>query len=132
MLFYDCTIEGEKVTLLLGGLTYERRIADTTYLKFQLSYLWSDIFCVYILTFGVINEMRGQGLGSFLLDTLEKEIQKDAQMKYIYLDVVDYNDQGVKCYEKNGYLRIDHREEHYSIFDRMYDSEVYIKYLNGS
>lgn len=38
----------------------------------------------------------------------------------------------MKCYEKNGYIHIDHREDHYEILSNMYDSEVYIKYINGS
>lgn len=42
-----------------------------TYMKFSFSYLWNDTFAAYILTIGVINEMRGLGLATFLLNQLE-------------------------------------------------------------
>lgn len=127
---YDAIISKQKHTLILGCITYEYRQADYEILRFSLSDFFSDKLSVYILTFGVINEVRKKGIGTKLLKTLISEVSKDYNVKYVYLDVVEYNDQGIRCYENNGFLRVFTKREHYDIFDKQYDAHVYCYYTN--
>lgn len=127
---YDASIKGQKHTLILGCITYEYREVDYDILKFSLTDLFSEKRCVYILTFGVINEVRKKGIGSKLLKRVITETSKDYSVKYIYLDVVEYNDQGIRCYENNGFVRAYTKNNHYNIFDKEYNAHVYCYFTN--
>jgi ribosomal protein S18 acetylase RimI-like enzyme len=43
------------------------------------------------MTLGVIDEFRGKGIASKLLDKILEEASQDSRVKYINLHVVSYN-----------------------------------------
>lgn len=129
---YDGMIKGQKQTLVLGCATYEMRETSGELMRLNLKNLCKETRSLYILTIGVINEVRSKGIGTALLKNLMLEAETDEDVKYIYLDVVAYNDQGIRCYERNGFHRIGTKTDHYDLFGKWYDAYVYIYYVNGA
>ena len=85
----------------------------------------------YIMTLGVLDECRKLGIGSLLLERTYKEIAYNFnECEIIYLHVVDYNQAAIKFYQKKNdfkYLKVE--KNHYEIFDKEYDAEIYFKIL---
>ena len=127
---YDFTYEGDTYPLILGCLTYDYKFLDNDIARFSFSDLCGNKYGIYILTFGVINEVRSKGIGTALLAKIFEIAESDQTIKYIYLDVIAYNDQGIKCYERNGFIKIDRKKNHYKLFGERYDAIVYCRYVN--
>ena len=117
-------------SVILGCITYEYKCLDYDIARFSFSDLCVDKSGIYILTFGVINEARKLGVGTVLINKLVELAKEDYETKYVYLDVVSYNDLGIKCYERNGFVRLYKKEKYYSIFGSKYDAIVYSRYIN--
>jgi len=128
---YNFVHDDEVYPLVLGCLVYEYRFMDHDLAQFSFSDLCGDAYGIYILTFGVINELRSQGLGTILLNKVCDLARGDITIKYVYLDVVAYNNPGVRCYEKNGFVQVFSKRKHYNLFDERYDALVYCWYING-
>jgi len=128
---YDIEYKKQKMSVILGCITYEQKEANYDFVKFSLSDLYSDKLCLYILTFGVINEVRNKGIGSALIKRLIQTAKENNQIKCLSLDVVHYNDQAVGCYKKNGFVYVMRQKNYYDIFGKEYDALVYCYYLNG-
>ena len=129
---YDVQYKNKKINIILGLLTYEYKNLDYSHVRFSFSDLCHDKSCLYILTFGVINEVRNKGIASCLIRELLKIAKKDPLIKYISLDVVWYNEQARRCYEKNGFIFLETQKNYYEIFGKEYDACVYCYYLNGA
>ncbi len=128
---YNFVYDDEVYPLILGCLVYEYRFLDHDLARFSFSDLCGDSYGIYILTFGIINEVRSQGLGSILLNKIFDLAKSDITIKYVYLDVVAYNNPGVRCYEKNGFIKLFSKRKHYNLFGEKYDALVYCWYTNG-
>jgi len=128
---YDFTYDDEVYPLILGCIVYEYRFLDHDLTQFSFSDLCGDSYGIYILTFGVINELRSQGLGSILLNKVLNLAKSDKTIKYVYLDVIAYNNPGVRCYERNGFVKVYCKRKHYKLFGERYDALVYCWYING-
>lgn len=128
---YETKIKGMRHTLILGCMTFEYRYLANDVIHYGPLDYFSDKIGIYILTFGVINEVRNKGMGTLLLKTLIKLSEEEQIIKCFYLHVVSYNDQGIKCYEKNGFLKVGLLTDHYEIFGKEYDALVYCYYTNG-
>ena len=122
--------QGQTYSVILGCIAYEYRCLDYDVARFSLSDLCIDKSGIYILTFGVINEARKLGVGTVLINKLVDLAKEDYETKYIYLDVVSYNDLGIKCYERNGFVRVCNKKNYYKIFGTKYDAIVYSRYVN--
>ena len=128
---YDLKGRYNKKTLILGCITYEFKPVNYDIVNFSLSDLFVDRYSIYILTFGVINEVRNKGVGSLLLKQLIQIGREYSVIKCIGLDVVSYNDQAIKCYEKNGFIKVKTKKDYYEIFEKNYDAIVFCYYING-
>lgn len=128
---YETKIQKVKQTLILGIMTYEYRYLTNDVIHYGPLDYFSDKIGIYILTFGIINEVRSKGLGTLMLKTLFKLSEEEEIIKCFFLHVVSYNDQGIRCYEKNGFLNVGRLTDHYEIFGKNYDALIYCYYTNG-
>ena len=128
---YDTSYKNKKATIILGCLLYELKELEFDYVRHSIVDWFQDRMSLYILTFGVINEARNKGVGRGLLEKLIQIAHQNSNVACIYLDVVAYNDQGIKCYEKNGFQRVATKKNYYDIFDKQYDAQLYYYYVNG-
>ena len=83
----------------------------------------------YIMTLGVIDEVRKLGIGTILLEKLYRQIAYNyPECGIIYLHVVSYNDSAIKFYkEKNDFKFLRTVQDHYEIFGKEYNAEIYYK-----
>jgi ribosomal protein S18 acetylase RimI-like enzyme len=73
---------------------------------------------VYVMTLGVIDEMRSKGLARRLLDKIIEFTVAEQSIRMIGLHVVDYNKRALNFYRKNGFLLLESLNEHYHIMGR--------------
>ena len=60
----------------------------------------------YIMTIGVIDEVRKLGIGTRLLESITEHLERfHSNVEAIYLHVIIYNNTALKFYEKNGFKR---------------------------
>lgn len=128
---YDYERGNKTYKLIIGCLVYEYQFLDHDLARTNCSDLCSDKYGIYIMTFGVINEVRGKGISSMLLNKLFELAKSENNIKYFFLDVVDYNESGRRCYEKNGFIKVYTKKKHYNLFEKRYDALVYCRYVNG-
>jgi ribosomal protein S18 acetylase RimI-like enzyme len=83
---------------------------------------------IYIMTFGVVDECRGLGMGSKLLDRLVTEVRK-VNCNVLYLHVVDYNKTAIRFYERNEFQAVSTIRNYYRIQNDIYDTKVMIRFL---
>lgn len=131
LILYDFEHHGKSYKLILGCLVYEYRLIDHDIAKFKCSDLCTDTYGIYILTFGVINEVRSKGVSTMLLNKLFELAEMQDDIKYFYLDVVEYNEPGRRCYERNGFVKVYVKRNHYNLFEKRYNALVYCRYVNG-
>jgi len=129
---YDISYKNKKTTIILGCLLYELKELEFEYVRHSIADWFQDRMSLYILTFGVINEARNKGVGRGLLQKLIQIANQNSNVACIYLDVVVYNDQGINCYEKNGFQLVARKKNYYDIFDKEYDAFMYYYYVNGA
>ena len=83
------------------------------------------------MTLGVIDECRKLGIGTILLEKTYRQIAYNfPECTIVYLHVVDYNEAAIKFYQKRNdfkYLKV--VKDHYEIFGKDYDAEIYFKIL---
>ena len=129
---YDVTYKNKKITIILGCLTYELKELEFDYVRYSITDWFQDRISIYILTFGVVNEARNKGVGRGLIQRLIEISNENSNVGCIYLDVVVYNDQGINCYERNGFRCVERKKNYYDIFGKEYDAFLYYLYVNGS
>jgi ribosomal protein S18 acetylase RimI-like enzyme len=102
----------------------------------------------YIMTLGVRDEFRGDGLGSALI---EKAVQhasafcgntgdttgserntRKPTCGVIYLHVITHNHAAIRFYTRLGFIYVDTLLNYYTIAGRNYNCYVYAKFLNGN
>eukprot|EP01016_Furgasonia_blochmanni_P032080 TRINITY_DN33113_c0_g1_i1.p1 TRINITY_DN33113_c0_g1~~TRINITY_DN33113_c0_g1_i1.p1 ORF type:complete len:205 (-),score=32.28 TRINITY_DN33113_c0_g1_i1:60-614(-) len=132
---YPVTIYGKKMPVVLGAIVYQYKDISYRYVRFSFDDLWNDFCSLYILTLGVVNEVRKLGIGSILIRKIVEEGRANyvgRKLRYVYLHVVDYNKTARSFYERNGFYLVGRKREHYTIFDNSYDALVYALYFDGA
>lgn len=130
---YRVKLPGERLekTLILGSISYELQPISNKILKFSMKQLCREYQAIYIQTFGVINEVRNKGIASKLLSQVLQEADEDSDIKYVYLDVIPYNEAAIRFYVKQNFSYAFRREGFYELFGQTYDSHVYVLFRNG-
>lgn len=72
---------------------------------------------LYILTFGVLENYRKNGIGSQLFDELMNSAKKDPEIKKIYLHVQISNEKAIKFYQNVGFEIAEKIENYYQDID---------------
>lgn len=130
---YRAKVLGQKKTetFILGSITYEILEIDNNVHQFSIKQLCNQDRGLYIVTFGVVNELRKKGLAGRLLDQVIQIAKERRNIKYIYLDVVTYNKTAINFYLKHGFRYIYCKENNYLLFSKWYHAGVYALFLNG-
>jgi len=103
---------------------------DISFLE-DLNIFKPDYEFAYIMTIGVIDECRQMNLGTKLLDKLIYKMMLRPNCLAIYLHVVCYNKSAISFYKKNNFIEVTTLKNYYYINDNRYDSDVFVKFLNG-
>ena len=93
---------------------------------------WSneEIQVAYILTLGVIDELRKRGIASQLLCQTIKEIQaRDTNCSVVALHVIEYNRAAMRLYEKNGFTRFKIEPNFYRLGDTWFSGILFYRSL---
>jgi len=87
----------------------------------------------YILSLGVCESYRKQGIASLLLENLISHLTSDAfiGVKALYLHVLTTNSQAIIFYEHRGFVAHSFLPYYYSIKGKRKDGFTYVLYLNG-
>lgn len=87
----------------------------------------------YILSLGVIKELRKQGIASFLLENLIAHLTSpdNYDVKGLYLHVLTTNTAAITFYEHRGFRPHLFLPYYYAIGGRRRDGFTYVLYLNG-
>ena len=117
--------------LILGCLTYSIQQTDEKILKSSINYLFNEPQALHIQTLGVVNEFRNKGVASRLLNRVIQIANENSNIKYLYLNVVEYNAAAIKFYKKHNFTLVCCRKNYYDIFGQTYDSELYALFTNG-
>ncbi|KAL4439116.1 hypothetical protein ABPG74_008891 [Tetrahymena malaccensis] len=116
---------------IIASVIYNKKSTTFNEMKFSFKDLFTDSYCLYIQTIGVINEFRQHGLASYLLNHVKLEASKSLRVKYINLHMVTYNKSGERFYLKNGFQLIEKCKNYYNIENKLYDSYLFCFYVNG-
>lgn len=131
----ECCISTKKYTdlhVIVGAVVYEYTPAQSIFQKDSWrEVLYNDSQALYVMTLGVIDEFRGKGIASTLLDKILQEASEDARVKYVNLHVVSYNPARY-FYEKRGFERVEELPEYYRINGTLYDAIYYVMFVNGA
>jgi len=89
----------------------------------------------YILSLGVVEDFRKQGIASLLLENLISHLTSDAfttaRVKALYLHVLTTNSQAITFYEHRGFIVHSFLPYYYAIKGKRKDGFTYVLYLNG-
>jgi len=87
----------------------------------------------YILSLGVVKELRKQGIASFLLENLIAHLTTPdcSEIKGLYLHVLTTNNAAITFYEHRGFRPHVFLPYYYAIGGRRRDGFTYVLYLNG-
>lgn len=118
-------------TVVVGCILYNIRNASQKYLDFSYCDYFKNFKSIYIMTIGVINELRKHGIATLLLNKVIDIHINELSIKYIYLHVVEYNHSAQKFYVKNNFELFKLKRKHYFIEENYYDAFVYIYFINN-
>ncbi|XP_070580154.1 N-alpha-acetyltransferase 60-like [Ptychodera flava] len=87
----------------------------------------------YILSLGVVERYRRQGIATLLLDSLVSYLTSGdkSNVKAIYLHVLASNTTAIKFYEHRNFKRHNYLPYYYSIQTQPKDGLSYVMYVNG-
>jgi len=87
----------------------------------------------YILSLGVVQDYRRNGIASLLLDNLISHLTSvdEGPCKAIYLHVLTVNSNAIRFYERRHFHRHTYLPYYYSIRGKPRDGYSYVLYLNG-
>ena len=105
------------------SITYEEEVQ--LYLSKRKYY-----FINYIASIGVIDECRKMNIGTNLINDVINYVIYYPFCAGVYLDVISDNFIGKKFYEKRGLSCYGKMKDYYTIGDKKYDGEVYVKIFN--
>lgn len=135
------TVCAELESKIVGMATVAIRRAETRY-NFEgdlLPYLGLEApgdsnspSIAYILTLGIVDELRGLGIASDLLETaIARTRACDPSCAVIFLHVIEYNRTAMKLYEKNAFKRFKTEPNFYKIGETWYSGVMfYFPFIN--
>lgn len=101
--------------------------------QLSLTYFMQKTNSAYIISVGVIEELRGRGIASTLIQKCKEFCEKSAlRPLFISLHVTVYNTQAIPLYEKIGFKRKARLQDHYIVNRVKYDSYLYMIYINNA
>lgn len=87
----------------------------------------------YILTLGVVDELRRSGIASALLEETTKRISRsDPDCRVVFLHVIDYNEPAMNLYRKHGFVEFKNEPNFYRIAEVWYSGTLFYKRLKKS
>ncbi|XP_075253167.1 uncharacterized protein LOC142344934 [Convolutriloba macropyga] len=92
-----------------------------------------DSKVAYLLSLGVLDEYRENGIGSLLMDSLITEVKgKDKScIKAVYLHVLCSNIRAIQFYERRDFVLHKRISGYYNINNKIEDGFCYVRYING-
>jgi len=85
----------------------------------------------YIMTLGTISEYRHLGLGTTMIETCMRLVEKDPHCGALYLHVIVFNSGAIRFYENLGFHRVKEIKDYYTIDGKHYNCYLYAKYYHG-
>lgn len=84
---------GKKKRVIIGAIIYEFTAVDGSVLAKEswMEFIASNLCALYIMTLGVIDEFRGKGVATMLLNKVMEEANVNQQVRYVNLHVIVYN-----------------------------------------
>lgn len=80
----------------------------------------------YILTFGIVDELRRAGFASALLkETMKRISESDPDCRVVFLHVIDYNEPAMRLYQKNGFVEFKEEPNFYLLGDTWYSGIMF-------
>lgn len=115
---------------LLVGLILFRIIRNESNEFLRYSYFLQETHSAYVITIGVLEELRGRGIAKSLINK-SLEICRNAEPRplYISLHVAEYNNEAIPFYEKLGFELKQKIDSHYMIEGEFYGAFLYIYYF---
>ncbi|KAJ8951262.1 hypothetical protein NQ318_008165, partial [Aromia moschata] len=94
---------------------------------------FSDADIAYILSLGVIQHYRRNGIASLLLDSLLRHLTtpERKKVKAVFLHVLTTNSAAIRFYEKKKFALHSFLPYYYSIRGKCKDGFMYVLYING-
>ena len=131
----DTTLaEGQTAILSIATIAINRREKQYNAREDLLVALGLDSYSTniaYILTLGVVDELRRKGLGKRVLEkAIEEVVKRDPYCQIIMLHVIEYNTSAGKLYRELGFLEFKIEPNFYFFADQWYNGILFYKKLN--
>ena len=115
-------------TKILGKEPVLEIIKNINYIEEVYSYLKCDDYnCIYIMTFGVLDEFRKMKIGSKMIDQIINIGLSDKLCVGVFLDVIYYNHSAIKFYKKNEFKKVMTNRNYYNLKGNKYDAYVFLR-----
>ena len=127
---------GNQPRHIVGMITIAIRRAEKQYnpsadLSVYLG-LDSDATTAYILTLGVVDELRGHGIGRRLLEDGIRKVQEiDRDCRVVYLHVIEYNEAAKKFYLREKFIEFRRYRDFYFFDGKVFDGVLLYKPVGG-
>jgi hypothetical protein len=86
--------------------------------------------CIYVMTIGVLDELRQMHIGSNLLNYIYNIALDIENCIGVYLHVICYNEIAIKFYKKNKFRKVSKVNNYYYINGKNYDSFVFLRLIS--
>ena len=104
---------------------------DNSYLSF--TYFMQKTNSAYIISLGVVKELRGHGIATNLIQKCIQKCEKDKlHPLFLSLHVATYNIEAILLYERLRFKRTKIVKDYYLIDNQYYDSYLYMIYINNA
>ncbi|KAF9598720.1 hypothetical protein IFM89_031388 [Coptis chinensis] len=129
----DCSRPGNQSDELIGFVTARMVASEESEIGDMLPYDSSgaDRTLLYILTLGVIQSYRNQGIASSLTQEVVKYASSLLSCRAVYLHVIAYNNSAICFYQKMSFQCVRRLASFYYINGQHYDSYLFVYYVNG-
>jgi len=121
-----------KKKMIVGAVVFEfstdSEDVNASWIKRTFS---SEYNSLYIMTLGVVDELRSSGLAKRLLDQTITFAQSRPNISLISLHVVSYNKRAIKFYKKHNFDYLEYLSDHYHIMGKEYDGLKLGLFVNG-
>jgi ribosomal protein S18 acetylase RimI-like enzyme len=115
--------------LILGVILFRiTENASNEYLRF--TYFMTNTHSAYIITIGVVEEMRGKGIAKELISQCKEICLSHVPTPlYLSLHVAEYNNEAIPFYERLNFELSEILDSHYFIEGKYYGARLYIFYF---
>ena len=109
----------EAIKEISKNISYKEEIKS--YLKCE------DYKCAYIMTIGVVDELRKKNIGTSILNQILDKALTESLCVGVLLDVIYYNYSAIKFYKKNNFKKVSTIKNYYTLNGTKYDSNVFLR-----